>query len=82
MKQTNHPARQLVLGIFALDKFLFMCYTRGRLTKWRERMDLKNFYEQQWRRDNANWYYKKQRSKYGALILLASIIVGIIMLCQ
>jgi len=45
-------------------------------------MDLKNFYEQQWRRDNANWYYKKQRSKYGALILLASIIVGIIMLCQ
>lgn len=45
-------------------------------------MDLKNFYEQQWRKNNASWYYKAQRSKYGALLLLASIVVGIIMLCQ
>lgn len=45
-------------------------------------MDLKNFYEQQWRENNSNWYYRKQRSKYGALLMLVSIIVGIIMLCQ
>lgn len=45
-------------------------------------MDLKNFYEQQWRKNNASWYYREKRAKYGALLLLASIIVGIIMLCQ
>lgn len=45
-------------------------------------MDLKNFYEQQWRENNSSWYYRNKRSKYGAILMLAGIIVGIIMLCQ
>ena len=45
-------------------------------------MDLKNFYEQQWRKNNASWYYKDKRAKYGSLLFLIRLIIGIIMLCQ
>lgn len=85
MKQTNHPAWQLVLGIFALDKFLFMCYTRGNNIngeKVKMRPDFENFRRRDLYETDPVWARQKRAEKYGwlpmtiALILILAAIFG------
>lgn len=85
MKQTDHPARQLVLGIFALDKSISICYTRGSNIngeKVKMRPDFENFRRRDLYETNPSLARQKRAEKYGwfpmliVLILILAAIFG------